>query len=255
VAEVGHATSEKPITTSERPAPVKPENPSSVTGASLEALLPDGHVSAVVFDRAKGTFALSLNADRGYMSASLVKLLIALDAQEAGQPAALIENMLSHSDDDIANRLWVAGGETSIVTRAVRRMGLTGTHPPSDPGRWGDTEITAGDVVRIYEYLLDEAPAPAHETILNALHDTTENGADGFRQYFGIPDAVGGLPWAVKQGWSCCNPTMMLHTSGLVGNNRYVVVVLTDQPRSVGYDAAKRQITSVVKNLLPLLQN
>jgi hypothetical protein len=253
VAAVGSATSEKPITTPEKPETPRPSG-NGVAG-SLEALLPDGHVSAVVFDRAKGTFALSLNADRSYTSASLVKLLIALDAMESGQSPELVSRMLSLSDDTIASRLWVDGGETSIVTDAVRRMGLTGTQPPVNQGRWGDTEITANDVVRIYRYLLDEAPAPARDTILTALHNATANGADGFRQYFGIPDAVGDLPWAVKQGWSCCRPTMMLHTSGLVGKNRFVVVVLTEQPQSVGYDAAKQQITNVVKNLVPLLQN
>jgi hypothetical protein len=249
VAEIGRASG-KPITTSE--APEDPENPSS---AALEALLPDGHVSAIVFDRAKGTFALSVNADRTYTSASLVKLLIALNALEAGQSPTLVQKMLSRSDDAVASRLWVDGGETSIVTNAVQRMGLTGTQPPSSPGRWGDTKITAADVVRIYNYLLDEAPAAAREIILHALLDATEYGSDGFRQYFGIPDAVGGLPWAVKQGWSCCDPTMMLHTTGLVGKNRYLVVVLTEQPQSVGYDTAKQQITNVVKNLVPLLRN
>lgn len=249
VAEIGRASG-KPITTSETPE--DPKNPSS---ASLEALLPDGHVSAIVFDRAKGTFALSVNADRAYTSASLVKLLIALNALEAGQSPTLIEKMLSRSDDAIASRLWVDGGETSIVTNAVRRMGLTGTQPPSSPGRWGDTKITAADVARIYNYLLDEAPAAAREIILHALLDATEYGSDGFRQYFGIPDAVGGLPWVVKQGWSCCDPTMMLHTTGLVGKSRYLVVVLTEQPQSVGYDTAKQQITNVVKNLVPLLRN
>ncbi|WP_329070482.1 hypothetical protein [Amycolatopsis sp. NBC_01480] len=249
VAEIGRA-SENPITTSETP-----EDPKGPGSAALEALLPDGHVSAIVFDRAKGTFALSVNADRAYTSASLVKLLIALNALDAGQSPVLIEKMLSRSDDAIASRLWVDGGETSIVTSAVRRMSLTGTQPPSNPGRWGDTKITAADVVRIYNYLLDEAPVSAREVILRALQNATEHGADGFRQYFGIPDAVGGRPWAVKQGWSCCNPAIMLHTTGLVGKNRYLVVVLTEQPRSVGYDTAKQQITNVVKNLVPLLQS
>ncbi|HEY3710530.1 MAG TPA: hypothetical protein VGL64_14205 [Amycolatopsis sp.] len=246
VAEIGRASG-KPITTSENPE--DPENPSS---AALEALLPVGHVSAIVFDRAKGTFALSVNADRTCTSASLVKLLIAL---EAGQSPTLVQKMLSRSDDAVASRLWVDGGETSTVTNAVQRMALTGTQPPSSPGRWGDTKITAADIVRIYNYLLDEAPAAAREIILHALLDATEYGSDGFRQYFGIPDAVGGLPWAVKQGWSCCDPTMMLHTTGLVGKSRYLVVVLTEQPKSVGYDTAKQQITNVVKNLVPLLRN
>ena len=99
-------------------------------------------------------------------------------------------------------------GGPAIVTRWAAKLNLTGTRPPADPGKWGDTRITAKDVVRIYQYVLAKAPG----AILTALRGATERGSDGFRQYFGIPDAAGGRPWAVKQGWSCCNPARTLHT-------------------------------------------
>ncbi|SFO08175.1 hypothetical protein [Amycolatopsis rubida] len=215
----------------------------------LPALVPQGHVSVVVFDRAKGTTPVSLDPHRRYTSASLVKLLIALDALDRGGNPGIVREMLSRSDDDTASKLWVQGGETRIVRAAVTEMGLAETRPPKNPGRWGDTEITAADITRVYRYLMDRAPAQHRMTILNALGGATENGADGFRQYFGIPDALGDVSWAVKQGWSCCNPGRILHTSGLVEDHRYIVTVLTENPRSVSYDDAEAQVTEVVKHL------
>ncbi|WP_116199526.1 hypothetical protein [Amycolatopsis circi] len=215
----------------------------------LPALVPQGHVSVVVYDRAKGTTPISLDAHRHYTSASLVKLMIAFDALDRGTSPATVQEMLSRSDDETASKLWVEGGATRIVQEAVSEMGLAETTPPDDPGRWGDTEITAADITRVYRYLLDRAPAQQRETILRALRHATENGADGFRQYFGIPDALGHASWAVKQGWSCCNPGRILHTSGLVKNDQYIVTVLTENPRSVGYETAEAQVTEVVKHL------
>ncbi|MEV8609679.1 hypothetical protein AB0383_17410 [Amycolatopsis sp. NPDC051373] len=242
-----------PARNSSTPGGAKAGKPST---QALSALVPRGHVSAVVYDRTTGTTALSVNADRTYTSASLVKLMIALSALENGTPAGTVKEMLSRSDDTTASTLWVANGETKIVENAIRRMGLTKTHPPTSPGRWGDTEITAGDITKIYHYLLTKAPALERTVILAALHGATEFGADGFRQYFGIPDALGPGNFAVKQGWSCCRPTRMLHTSGLVGDgDRFIVTVLTEQPQSVSYATASAQITSVVKNLLPLLKS
>ncbi len=215
----------------------------------LPALVPQGHVSVVVYDRTTGTTPVSLDAHRHYTSASLVKLLIALDALDRGSSPGTVREMLSRSDDDTASQLWVAGGETRIVHEAVAEMGLAETRPPKAPGRWGDTEITAADITRVYRYLMDRAPAEHRTTILQALGEATENGADGFRQYFGIPDALGDVRWAVKQGWSCCNPGRILHTSGLVKDNRYIVTVLTENPRTVSYDDAETQVTEVVKHL------
>ncbi|MEV6446092.1 hypothetical protein [Amycolatopsis sp. NPDC051716] len=226
------------------PAPAAKAEPVKVTAAALDKIVRDGEVSAVVFDRERGAAITSVRADRAYTSASLVKLLIALSVLERGGPVADVQRMLSRSDDDLASRFWSAYGGPAIVTRWATKLGLTGTRPPEDPGRWGDTRITAADIVRIYQYLLDHKSA----AILNALRDATERGSDGFRQYFGIPDAAAGQQWAVKQGWSCCRPTRVLHTSGVVG--RYIVVVLTEHPAKVDYATGSRRVTEIVSALL-----
>ncbi|MFF1610860.1 hypothetical protein ACFVYA_24030 [Amycolatopsis sp. NPDC058278] len=226
------------------PTPASKVDPAKVTAAALDKLVGDGEVSAVVFDRERGAAITSVRADRAYTSASLVKLLIALSALEQGGPVAEVQRMLSRSDDDLASRFWTAYGGPSIVTRWVTKLGLTGTRPPEDAGRWGDTRITAADIVRIYQYLLDHKSA----AIMTALRGATERGADGFRQFFGIPDAAAGQEWAVKQGWSCCRPTRMLHTSGVVGH--YIVVVLTEHPAKVDYATGSKRVTEIVSTLL-----
>jgi hypothetical protein len=226
------------------PAPAAKAEPVKVTAAALDKIVRDGEVSAVVFDRERGAAITSVRADRAYTSASLVKLLIALSVLERGGPVADVQRMLSRSDDDLASRFWSAYGGPAIVTRWATKLGLTGTRPPEDPGRWGDTRITAADIVRIYQYLLDHKSA----AILNALRDATERGSDGFRQYFGIPDAAAGQQWAVKQGWSCCRPTRMLHTSGVVGH--YIVVVLSEHPAKVDYASGSKRVTEIVSTLL-----
>lgn len=236
-----------PSPSSSPSAPPKAAPPSKVDTAELDRIVGSGNVSAVVFDRQRGTTTVSLHADRGYTSASLVKLLIALSVLEQGGPTADVQRMLSRSDDDLASRFWAAYGGPSIVTGWAKKIGLTGTRAPEDPGRWGDTRITAKDVVKIYQYLLAHAPG----AIMTALRAATERGSDGFRQYFGIPDAAGDRPWAVKQGWSCCRPTRMLHTSGVVGEDgRYIVVVLSEHPASVDYATASKRVTAVVSALL-----
>ena len=256
VTEIATTTSELPTPapapkteSSATPAPkTEPKQPpAKVDPAALDKIMRDGEVSAVVFDRETGAATVSVHADRGYTSASLVKLLIALSALEQGGPVADVQRMLSRSDDDLASRFWTAYGGPSIVTRWATKLGLTGTRPPADAGRWGDTRITAADVVKIYQYLLNRKST----AILNALRDATERGSDGFRQYFGIPDAAEGQPWMVKQGWSCCRPTRMLHTSGVVGkDNRYIVAVLTEQPSKVDYATGSKRVTEIVSTLL-----
>ncbi|QRP45681.1 hypothetical protein [Amycolatopsis sp. FDAARGOS 1241] len=211
----------------------------------------------VVYDRLEKTTVLSVNPDRTYTSASLVKLLIAFQALDHGADPARVTEMLERSDDNTASDLWVTYGWGSIVDNAVTRIELAGTHPPASPGHWGDTQITAGDITKIYRYLMEKAPERDRTIILAALHHPAEHGADGFRQYFGIPDAVGAGNFGVKQGWSCCEPghSIMLHTSGLVYGDRYLVTVLTQQPGpGSNYPAASDRVTAVVKKLVTLLE-
>ncbi|MEU4537753.1 hypothetical protein AB0G15_23120 [Streptosporangium sp. NPDC023825] len=177
-------------------APGKPHVPAGVTAGY------------VVFDRQAAKVTEYRNAHRRFRSASVVKILIAIDYLESrrsvpSRDLALLKVMLRVSDDDAATSFWTRGGQGGIVQRMARRLRLTDTVPPpaDKPGFWGYTSLSAMDVVKTYRYLLDRADPRVRDLILGHLRRSGQCGSDGFDQYFGIPRAVRG-PWAVKQGWS-----------------------------------------------------
>ncbi|XRQ16177.1 hypothetical protein ACN3XK_36500 [Actinomadura welshii] len=226
--------------------------------------------SYVVFDRVAGRVVVERKARQTFRSASLVKILMALDYMQENRVSAddraLMRVMLRSSDDGAATELWRRGGQKDILARMAPKAGLRDTAPPpaDKPGFWGYTALSAADVVRTYRYLLDEAPEADREFVLEQLRKATPCGTDGFDQRFGIPRALE-RPWAVKQGWSgfgdapagpcrgarpaAWRPDLgigrpVLHTTGLVGD-RKIVVVLTLHPAGSSFAAAAKRITAL----------
>ncbi|MGA8116299.1 MAG: hypothetical protein WCA46_21790, partial [Actinocatenispora sp.] len=231
-----------------------PAVPMATAVRDAVAAVPDGRLGLAVYDRRTGRTVARHDATAPFPAESVVKLLIGLDALDHGEDGAEIAEMLSRSDDAVASTLWDRYGRTQVVTRMAGRLGLTGTRPPQLPYMWGDTAVTAEDIVRVYRYILTTAPVAERDVVLTALRGATRYGADGFDQYFGIPQAVGDRPWAVKQGWACCQPYRALNTTGLLGaDDRYILVALTTRPAATGWDDARRQVTSVVTRLVPAL--
>ncbi|WP_185023919.1 hypothetical protein [Actinomadura coerulea] len=228
--------------------------------------------SYVVFDRAAGRVVVARAARRTFRSASVVKILIALDYMDRHEVSAadrrLLVPMLRSSDDGAATEFWRRGGRKQIIERMVRRMGLEDTAPPpaEKPGFWGYTALSARDVVRMYRYLLERAPEGQREFVLQQLRRSTPCGTDGFDQTFGIPRAVK-RPWAVKQGWSGFGETPsepcrvrpaawrpdlglgrpVLHTTGVVGDK--IVAVLTLHPAGTPFGTAAARITSLTRQV------
>ncbi|WP_030944370.1 hypothetical protein [Streptomyces sp. NRRL S-646] len=166
---------------------------------------------AAVFDRQTGAFTEQLNTSTRFRSASVVKLLLALDflwnrGPDYAIPAAdraLLEPMLRSSYDDAASHYWEENGEGAIITRMAGRLGLKDTAPPPTgyEGYWGYTSLSARDTVTIYRYLLDSAPGPVRDFVMGNLRQSTRCASDHFDQHFGIAGAFD-KPWAVKQGWA-----------------------------------------------------
>jgi hypothetical protein len=235
-----------------------------------------------VYDRTAGRFTYRSAATKQFRSASLVKLLIALDL--TWDPAvplpeedrAQLGLMLHSSDDDAASAFWSRNGGGAIVERMAVRLGLRNTTPPP-PGRsgWGSTGVSAEDLVRVYRYVLETAPASVRDLIMGELSRATRCGTDGFDQSFGIRSAFTN-PTAVKQGWvnfgdSPRNPclaatariaaqgvpakavdygSVALHTTGTVGSgNRVIVVVLSTHRPGTSYAQAGYALTNVVRSL------
>ncbi|MGW0809258.1 hypothetical protein [Nonomuraea sp. NPDC002799] len=271
-------------------APAAPAGAAQAPGAAAAKppRVPAGTTAAwLVFDRQAGRFVATKNAHRGYRSASVVKILIAIDYLERRKSvpkadAALLKVMLRASDDGAATTFWDRGGKGQIITRTARKLGLSDTAPPpaSKPGFWGYTSLSAYDIVRTYRYLLDRAAPQVRETILGHLRQSTPCGTDGFDQTFGIPDALP-KPWAVKQGWSGFGTTPpvrcdaravgapiswiarratgsgvpdygrpVLYTTGLVGKGeRYVMAVLTAHPAGATWSSSVKRVTTLTRDL------
>ncbi|GHH70957.1 lipoprotein [Streptosporangium violaceochromogenes] len=259
----------------------------AVPAHALALSVPRPHVPAgvtagyVVFDRRTGTVTSHRNAHRRFRSASVVKILIAIDYLESHPSVprgdlALLAKMLRVSDDAAATSFWTRGGQGRIVERTARRLKLTDTAPPpaDKPGFWGYTSLSAMDVVRTYRYLLDDADPRVSGLILGHLRRAGRCGSDGFDQFFGIPRAVP-APWAVKQGWSGYGSTPpvpcgrsgragvppaaavavgpvpdlgrpVLHTTGLVGpKERWIMVLLTAHPSGATWRRSTDQMTGL----------
>nr|WP_229913938.1 hypothetical protein [Streptomyces capitiformicae] len=266
-------------------APARPDDTSAV--GTTSAVVPDGVTAGVaVFDRQTGTFTEQLNASTQFRSASIVKLLMALDYFRNRGPdyivpaadRAWLEPMLRSSDDDAANYYWANHGYSSIVTRMDGDLGLSDTEPPADPNFWGYTAISARDTVTIYRYILEKAPAPVRNFIMDNLRQSTRCASDKFDQHFGIAGAFN-RPWAVKQGWSgdsypegTCGPTSAvsartaagagsaaadvnltrpaLHSTGTVGaGDRSIVAVYTLHPVGTSYGKAFTDIGRLTRSL------
>ncbi|GAA3125414.1 hypothetical protein [Streptosporangium carneum] len=171
--------------------------------------IPSGRATAyMVYDRTTGASTRS-DEHKQFRSASLVKLLIALDYLEARGPGAsipaadaqLLQTMLRSSDDTAATTLWTRNGYNAIVNRMVTKIGLVDTTPPANQNIWGYTAVSAADVVTTYRYILERAHPTFRDLIMGHLRLATRCASDGWDQYFGIPSAIP-RPWAVKQGWS-----------------------------------------------------
>jgi hypothetical protein len=230
-----------------------------------------------VFDRQAGRFVQQHNAELQFRTASVVKLLIALDffwdrGPEYDVPDVdreRLEVMLRSSDDDAASYYWDQRGGAALVERMVERLGLTHTAgpPASHPGFWGYVAITAADTVRIYRYLLEEAPQPVREFVMGQLHHATRKGTDGFDQYFGIA-SVFAPDFSIKQGWSGFDGSSgyrsdqskpdsvvdlvseALHTTGTVGaDDRTIVAVYTLHPSGTPYEQAYAAVTQLTAAL------
>lgn len=192
-------------------------------------------------------------ADRPFPTASMVKLFMAEDIltrARAGSIALgptdrdLLREMIRRSDDPAASALWVRYGGGQMVRAVAERYGLDGTGPPPAriPGQWGQAVTTAHDLATF----LARLPVVAHPEdaaiLLGWMREATPVAADGFDQQFGLFGTLPAQP-AVKQGWMCCvGGQRHLHSVAVLGST--VAVLLSEVPRSVGYDAARAALTA-----------
>jgi hypothetical protein len=241
-------------------APRTSETHSATPAATAIQAVNALHVSGVrygvgVLDRTTGHETLGTNGTAPFYAASVIKLFVVtylLHEREEGDitldDATLddVARALEQSDDDAMNSMWADFGGLSLIKNCIALFGLRNTTPPTDPSQWGETTVSARDVITVYQYVLTRLSAKDRRVVTGDLAMATDTAADGFDQAFGLLERPRAESVRAKQGWMQITHLgeMTVNTTGLLGaDNRYVVVVLTDQPYDIGYPAGKANVT------------
>lgn len=226
----------------------------SAIAEARKALLSNGNdprLGIAVVDLAACTVELSWKADQAQPTASVVKLLIALDLIDSsgvpsGDEATAVRDMLTASDDRVASRLWQQRGGPAIVQRQIKKLGLVHTAPPADAGQWGSTQMSPTDVVTVYRHITASLPEEQRGFLTKAMESIPRESADGFDQHFGIPRAFPGAEWAVKQGWGSSDGRRVLNTTGLVRteSRTFAVAVMGSWSETIDWTTATKALTT-----------
>ncbi|MHA6803185.1 serine hydrolase [Salinifilum ghardaiensis] len=217
---------------------------------------PGREVHAAVWDGETGEFAAGRGADRPVHSASLVKLFVVVDVLRRSHDGLAVSEherrwmrrALAASDDEAMNALWSRYDGRGAVRRVTRAAHLTDTRPPADPAQWGETLVSARDMTRLYRYVVRALPSADREFVLRSVAARPGIAASGFDQGFGLARVRGA---AVKQGWMCCvDGAIEVHSSGMLEQRgRFAVTLLSRQPSSDGYDAARQRLDRVAERV------
>jgi hypothetical protein len=257
-ADAGGGGAGSPAVAAEAPPAPRTGLAQQAVSAAQAAAAPNTQLSVAVFDRVTGETAVGERGSEPYYTASLAKIVVAVDMVDrrredglkvSAADLGLLQRALSASDDSAMNALWVKFDGQGAAGRVSKRLQLTGTTAPDDPSQWGQMSVPAVDFVRIWRYLLDEMPAVDRQLLVGDMKAAPATARDGFNQAFGLLSPAVREPEGVvaKQGWMCCfSKQYYLHSAGVLGpDERFVVVLLSRQPRSAGWDAARGQLDDV----------
>lgn len=224
----------------------------------FSAGLPGSTLGVAVLDRDTGEIVGGEHATEALYSASVVKLIVAVDILQRRHTGLVVEEQdfellrraLGPSDDEAMNVLWSRFDGSNGVDRVAKQLKLGQVRPPEDPSMWGDSELSARDVVRVFDHILSELSVADRNLIMHSLANAPRVAASGFDQEYGL-DRLGPGESAVKAGWMCCSDGFVtLHSVGMVGDSRrYVTALLSSQPSTQGYGVARGRLTEAAQVL------
>jgi hypothetical protein len=216
---------------SQRP-PIVPV-PGSLKEAWGYAQSRGGEVSIAIVDtrgRLRGEAA-----NRLYSAASVVKSMLlaaelrrlereglALDAQTA----SLLRAMITYSDNAAADAIYSRVGDAGLFEVAR----LTGMSRFTVAGHWGNAQITAAEMARMFSDLDRVFAGPQRKFALGLLGSVVDE------QRWGIPAAAGDR-WAVrfKGGWVMTDHGQVTHQAAELrdGDRLLSMAILTDEQPSM----------------------
>jgi hypothetical protein len=202
-----------------------------------------------VLDRDSGQETLGNEGTTQFYSASVLKLFLITDLFHQQESGAItlssgdlgnIHLALTQSDDNAMDALWESYDGPQAIAQLTALAHLQDTDVPDDineTGEWGETLISARDVLAVYQYMLTSLNTADRQLILTDLNNAAPDGSDGFDQSFGLLGSTRNGDTKAKQGWMEFNDQVMLHTTGIVDSGDDVVVALLSEQSGSGSDA------------------
>jgi N-acetylmuramoyl-L-alanine amidase len=264
IAQVRRLTLVAALTTTTLLAPLPPApagaattSPPGVTAAlrSAVAFAADGgmHAGAAVLDLRTGRTWTAGASTRPYASASVVKTMIAtrllISGQLHGSDGARAWAMITRSDNAAAWALYPKVGRDHLLPWLARHyhLGDLGA-PPSMPGVWGSTRITAIGMVHFFQAV--RADPLVWSWLVKAMHAYARLSSGGEPNAFGIAGAAPRA--AVKNGWDVnrdvAHPhNAIINTTGVVAGDRYAVAILAEGPGRLYYAPGEHVVTGAAR--------
>jgi hypothetical protein len=220
-----------------------------------------GDAALAVVDRVTG-IRVAVNPGQRFRTASIVKVdilasLLWMD-QRAGRELTgtqrdLAKRMITQSDNNAADALWIAIGRGPGLAAANRVFGLTDT-TPGNLDYWGATFTTVGDQLRILGLLVDPTSPLTEDHREYVLGLMSEVVAD---QRWGISAAAGDAEHVyVKNGWLATptdNGLWIVNSIGRIvepGHDFLVVTLSFHRPtQDAGIAVIERAATLAVSTL------
>ena len=249
------------------PPPVQRGLAQAAVNAAQEQASSSTELGVAVFDRSTDELAVGERGHERFYTASLSKLIVIVDVldrrrteglQVTDDDLKLVARALGPSDDSAMSALWEKFDGAGAPARVSAKLGLEGTAAPRRFGQWGEVEVTPADYATLWKYVLDDMPDDDRALLISDMKAAPSTAKDGFDQAFGLlaPDIRGDGSGAVaKQGWMCCfSGQYYLHTAGVVDpEERFVVVLLTRQPRTKGWPSARAEQTVIATKAVAAL--
>ncbi len=202
-----------------------------------------------VLDTKSGAVTTAGLATQGFASASVAKVLIAarllVQGQMNGRTATLATAMITRSDNAAAWSLYPQVGKDGLEPWIEAHYGVAGLGgPPSMPGIWGSTQLTAAGLVQLYAKL--KADPKVWPWLSTRLHDYEQRTSTGEPNAFGFATAQPSA--AIKNGWDTnrdpAHPTnAIINSTGFVDADRYAVAVLAEGGNSLYYTRGEAVVT------------
>jgi hypothetical protein len=251
------ATPKTSSPTTDRPPVLTSGTIAQRAAAAVEYANQHGMTSGVaVLDTETNKLYAAGNAGGYYASASVVKTLIAtrllLEGKMTGDVEALATKMIEQSDNDAAWTLYPQVGKDGLLPWVENHYGIDVGAPPTMPGIWGSTQISARGMVQFYAAVRHD---PRVWTWLaHAMHAYAARSSSGEPNAFGI--AVVAPSSAVKNGWDTNRdvkaPTnAIINTTGFVEGDRYAVAILSEGSGSLYYTGGEQVVTNQAQVLIP----